>query len=1063
VATAKVIIAGQNNIGSAVKGAKSDLSSFGQAAQKVGDTLKKAFAVTAIVAAVKKLSDAASQCLSDFLQAQRAYKQLAVTLQDDAAYKSVTANIVKLSKQTLSSKDQVEAMVAELAALGKSADDINRISDASVYLSNVTGRDLTSSMTTLLNTYNGNVTQLRKLGVDTSDLTKKELEQGAAIDLVIQKFGELSQQMAKEDTSQHITNIKNNLGDMKQSIGDLVNFSIGPLLAKFDTVSENMRDNFDAFVQKVKVALENFPEVWNHLVTALKSGLSHLFSIEGMTQFFTNFFNHIMAKIRLVGDLSANLFDLVQGIATEALEGIGNYAMYWITHICDSLGINISEVINSMGTWLTQSPVGKVVDAVITTAVNGIRLIGALIKNIPQMVKLVVSNLESIVKNLWITLKNTFFETIKAIVDNLSQTLDRINFPQIIENIKVAITNVFGRVSAWFTAIGSTVKDTFRYIGDLLEATFSWNSVKTVFTTLFKNIGVIASTLIKEIFVNIPSMISSIFEGVLNWIGYVAVHLKNELHDALNSALDPFRTALGWIGIKVDSGKADRTGEENLKAKASASFANVGTGFSKAISDAIDSAAAIKENNKAISALYEGIEGINVASANYEEITAAIKDSGSFVTTLQNVSDVLGSKIQDNSAEWADISKQFAALLNPVFEKFVSDSSVSVGTAMAKWTAKSKDEYYEAAKKNFSNIGDFLQDWGSTFLSDMGDDWDGLVSSFSSIFSDAFGEDFDSFITWFKPFIEEKLAMKTTSYGTASSGGGSSSDEEENKMTLWDGVLNQFTSKMGEAGSLVSSLASNMSALGPVFGAILTAIEYVFDGLAETLGPVLYDFVKFGIEPLRELGRIVGSLLIPLIRNLMPFIQQVATFLVSIFNALGVVLQPVIEIINMVLTPVLQIFGSILEALMPVLKVFAKIVVTITGTIQYVIQVLQHWVATVMNWLAGLNIFGWHPFSGLRMSDPGSPGSYTQFIKSKWDAIDKAFDSSTDTVNSWSTDASTSTSTATSVTSAGYQGATQVTINIYQQAPVVGDGGMRTFAQMIRAEFEALSYYGVVS
>ena len=77
-----------------------------------------------------------------------------------------------------------------------------------MYLSNVTGRDLTSSMTTLLNTYNGNVTQLRKLGVDTSDLTKKELEQGAAIDLVIQKFGELSQQMAKEDTSQHITNME---------------------------------------------------------------------------------------------------------------------------------------------------------------------------------------------------------------------------------------------------------------------------------------------------------------------------------------------------------------------------------------------------------------------------------------------------------------------------------------------------------------------------------------------------------------------------------------------------------------------------------------------------------------------------------------------------------------------------------------------------------------------------------------------------------------------------------------------------------------------------------------
>jgi hypothetical protein len=34
-----------------------------------------------------------------------------------------------------------------------------------------------------------------------------------------------------------------------------------------------------------------------------------------------------------------------------------------------------------------------------------------------------------------------------------------------------------------------------------------------------------------------------------------------------------------------------------------------------------------------------------------------------------------------------------------------------------------------------------------------------------------------------------------------------------------------------------------------------------------------------------------------------------------------------------------------------------------------------------------------------------------------------------------------------------------VTINIYQQAPVVGSGGMRAFAQMIRGEFEQLDYY----
>jgi uncharacterized YigZ family protein len=53
------------------------------------------------------------------------------------------------------------------------------------------------------------------------------------------------------------------------------------------------------------------------------------------------------------------------------------------------------------------------------------------------------------------------------------------------------------------------------------------------------------------------------------------------------------------------------------------------------------------------------------------------------------------------------------------------------------------------------------------------------------------------------------------------------------------------------------------------------------------------------------------------------------------------------------------------------------------------------------------------------------------------------------------------TSASTAVSSASYQGGTSVTINIYQEAPVVGNGGMREFAKMIWAEYEALDYYGV--
>ncbi len=42
-------------------------------------------------------------------------------------------------------------------------------------------------------------------------------------------------------------------------------------------------------------------------------------------------------------------------------------------------------------------------------------------------------------------------------------------------------------------------------------------------------------------------------------------------------------------------------------------------------------------------------------------------------------------------------------------------------------------------------------------------------------------------------------------------------------------------------------------------------------------------------------------------------------------------------------------------------------------------------------------------------------------------------------------------------------GATQVIINIYQEAPIVGDGGMRRFAQMIREEFSNLDCHSLMS
>jgi hypothetical protein len=98
-----------------------------------------------------------------------------------------------------------------------------------------------------------------------------------------------------------------------------------------------------------------------------------------------------------------------------------------------------------------------------------------------------------------------------------------------------------------------------------------------------------------------------------------------------------------------------------------------------------------------------------------------------------------------------------------------------------------------------------------------------------------------------------------------------------------------------------------------------------------------------------------------------------------------------------------------------------------------------------------------HPFR--KKSYASSPGSFSS------DAFSGLSDrlANIDAIADQGSVATDAVSTTTAVGNAGYQGATQVTINIYQNSPVVGSDGMRAFAQMIRGEFERLDYYGVTT
>jgi len=147
-------------------------------------------------------------------------------------------------------------------------------------------------------------------------------------------------------------------------------------------------------------------------------------------------------------------------------------------------------------------------------------------------------------------------------------------------------------------------------------------------------------------------------------------------------------------------------------------------------------------------------------------------------------------------------------------------------------------------------------------------------------------------------------------------------------------------------------------------------------------------------------------------------------------------------------------------AFSPILLLVAKAFTILMSPLQYVADLLS-WLGSWVQYLgsviatAAYNLV--HPFR--KKSYASSPGSFSS------DAFSGLADrlANIDAIADQASVATDAVSTTTAVGNAGYQGATQVTINIYQQAPVVGSDGMRAFARMIRGEFERLDYYGVTT
>lgn len=261
---AKVIITSENKAQAGIKGAVRDLVGFDDAAKKVGDSIKNAFSILAVAAFTKKVAEFGFESVKAFGEVERKMTQLRVALGgNEDSFERMNAHIQSLSRVSLASKGDIQALVSQLAALGKSDADIERISEAAVNLANVTGQGLNEAMKQVNATFSGSTDELGKLIPELKGLTKEQLAAGSAVDLLNEKFGAISAEMAG-GVSQRLKNLNDDFGDLKENIGESLLTAFNPMITFINSVITGWNSAYDAH-KRYKNALVDDPVLAGYL------------------------------------------------------------------------------------------------------------------------------------------------------------------------------------------------------------------------------------------------------------------------------------------------------------------------------------------------------------------------------------------------------------------------------------------------------------------------------------------------------------------------------------------------------------------------------------------------------------------------------------------------------------------------------------------------------------------------------------------------------------------------------------------------------------------------------
>ena len=176
-------------------------------------------AVAGVAVAVKKTVDALNDCEAAYKvqrKAEIALQQAAKNnpyLNDESVY-NLRNFASELQSMTNIGDEQSLQVMAQLAAMGRTEDQIQAIMKAAADMSAVTGNSIQNTAVQLSKTYSGLAGELGEANSAIRALTQEELKSGKAIDIIAKQYNGQAAAMADVNVQ-----LSNSWGDFKENIG----------------------------------------------------------------------------------------------------------------------------------------------------------------------------------------------------------------------------------------------------------------------------------------------------------------------------------------------------------------------------------------------------------------------------------------------------------------------------------------------------------------------------------------------------------------------------------------------------------------------------------------------------------------------------------------------------------------------------------------------------------------------------------------------------------------------------------------------------------------------------